>query len=72
MIRSKQGKVKQTVNHEDTTCQKKKYDAVLKNYKCLFCQSTYYFENIYDSKCACGSQWFEKLQAIRARQLDCV
>jgi len=71
MIRSKQGKIKQTVARKPQE-QKKQFDAVLKNYKCLFCQTSYYFENIYESKCSCGSQWFEKLQAIQARQIDCV
>ena len=71
MIRSKQGKVKQTVARKSQE-QKKQFDAVLKNYKCLFCQTSYYFENIYESKCSCGSQWFEKLQAVQARQIDCV
>ena len=76
MIRSKQGKIKNPHNHplrSSSACvQPKQFDAVLKNYKCLFCRTTYYFDNIYNAKCSCGSQWFEKLQAVHARQLDCV
>lgn len=74
MIRSKQGKIKQPTMlvRQSLPTQNKQFDAVLKNYKCLFCPNTYYFDNIYSAKCSCGSQWFEKLQAVQARQIECV
>tara|TARA_B100000925_G_C21960807_1_gene453304 strand:+ start:816 stop:1046 length:231 start_codon:yes stop_codon:yes gene_type:complete len=76
MIRSKQGKISNTNKATNVSSQgireNKKFDAVLKNYKCLFCKTSYYFDDIYSSKCACGSQWFEKLQGFQARQLECV
>ena len=74
MIRSKQGKVKQASAALGSALQvrHKQFDAVLKNYKCLFCETRYYFDDIYTAKCSCGSQWFEKLQAVQARQIECV
>ena len=74
MIRSKQGKVKPSKHLAPANAgvRHKQFDAVLKNYKCLFCQTSYYFDDIYSSKCSCGSQWFEKLQAVQARQIECV
>ena len=75
MIRSKQGKIKHSTPskvQENLQVGHKQFDAVLKNYKCLFCHTRYYFEDIYSAKCSCGSQWFEKLSAIMARQIKCV
>ena len=50
----------------------KKYDAVIKNVKCLFCKQRIFIEDIYSSKCPCGSQWFEKLNAVNARRLEAI
>ena len=75
MIKSKQGNVKPSslqsiVKPQPETV--KKYDAVIKNVMCLFCKQKMYIENIYDSKCPCGSQFFEKLKTARARRIAAV
>lgn len=76
MIKSKQGKINHTslqlVPKAQQPTTTKKYDAVIKNVMCLFCKQTMYIESIYNSKCPCGSQWFEKLKTARARKIDAV
>jgi hypothetical protein len=71
MIKSKRGKraQKAAVSPE---LSEKRYEAVVKNYACLFCKKAYYFESIEESKCACGSQWFEKVQGLSARKISAV
>ena len=50
----------------------KKYDAVVKNYQCLFCRRQLHITDIYESKCVCGSQWFEKLKGLEGRRIKAV
>ena len=70
MIKSKQGKRKPQLNILPAAATRQSnYDAVLKNYKCLFCQRPCHLEDIYDSRCACGGQWFEKRKVQTARRL---
>lgn len=73
MIKSKKGIVKPNRGFAlSFNSREKKYDAVVKNYKCLFCQRELHITDIYESKCVCGSQWFEKLKALEGRRIQAV
>ena len=74
MIKSKKGKLKPSSvqfqqKQSDT---QKKYDAVVNNFQCLFCRKEIHIVDIYESKCECGSQWFEKLKGLDTRRIDAV
>jgi len=72
MIKSKKGVVKSKTFVLGATSGEKKYDAVVNNYQCLFCRREIHITDIYNSKCACGSQWFEKLKALEGRRVKAV
>jgi len=73
MIKSKKGKIKAPCGFPVVSAvREKKYDAVLNNFQCLFCRREIHITNLYDSKCGCGSQWFEKLKALEGRRIDAV
>ena len=69
MIKSKKGIVKPTAAFVVSSGSGKKYDAVVKNYQCLFCRRQLHITDIYESKCVCGSQWFEKLKGLEGRRI---
>jgi len=77
MIKSKGNKTvkkKNTTNNFLTNHSKVfNLDAVVKNYRCLFCKREIYINDIYTSSCkGCESQWFEKLMISDSRVVDAI